>query len=401
MSTVPRTRAPTARLEIKDTDGVSKASAQGPSPLSVSATGLAPDKYFAVLTPLSGAGSGTLTGAYPGRVPKEILTYDANDHATSIDDGTATVTETLGPSGRVLRRRVVDDITFDVLEDTSFGYDSDSDSPAYAIAGSATTTYVSGPPGLIAIVLSGTASYPIANGHGDLVGVTNASGSFTAYPETDEFGVGTPPAGRLGWLGGHERFATGGTLNLIRMGVRLYDPALGRFLEVDPVEGGSANDYDYSGQDPINSRDLDGTRRYAIGKHQISLCYYNRGKCAAGFFARTMVERMATKLRRILGWNDDQLNAFRHVMWMGVVTILTGDAFFAERLGQAHEEDTKGEERIGSRDSYRDMLNNYIGIGSGDIALGRRESTSARIGDLKRWAIRAVAKGCTTICAVF
>jgi RHS repeat-associated protein len=259
MSTVPRTRAPTARLEIKDTDGVSKASAQGPSPLSVSATGLAPDKYFAVLTPLSGAGSGTLTGAYPGRVPKEILTYDGNDHATSIDDGTATVTETLGPSGRVLRRRVVDDITFDVLEDTSFGYDSDSDSPAYAIAGSATTTYVSGPPGLIAIVLSGTASYPIANGHGDLVGVTNASGSFTAYPETDEFGVGTPPAGRLGWLGGHERFATGGTLNLIRMGVRLYDPALGRFLEVDPVEGGSANDYDYAAQDPVNGFDLGGT----------------------------------------------------------------------------------------------------------------------------------------------
>ena len=42
------------------------------------------------------------------------------------------------------------------------------------------------------------------------------------------------------------------------MGTRYYDPALGRFSQVDPVEGGSSNRYDYSGQDPINKVDLDG-----------------------------------------------------------------------------------------------------------------------------------------------
>ena len=42
------------------------------------------------------------------------------------------------------------------------------------------------------------------------------------------------------------------------MGVRLYSPVLGRFLQSDPIPGGSSNPYDYAGQDPINTFDLDG-----------------------------------------------------------------------------------------------------------------------------------------------
>ena len=42
---------------------------------------------------------------------------------------------------------------------------------------------------------------------------------------------------------------------------RIYDAQIcgSRFLEVDPVEGGSSNDYDYVGGDCINSTDLSGT----------------------------------------------------------------------------------------------------------------------------------------------
>jgi hypothetical protein len=43
------------------------------------------------------------------------------------------------------------------------------------------------------------------------------------------------------------------------MGIRPYDPALGRFIAVDPIEGGSLNTYDYASQDPINNYDLTGT----------------------------------------------------------------------------------------------------------------------------------------------
>jgi len=44
------------------------------------------------------------------------------------------------------------------------------------------------------------------------------------------------------------------------MGVRLYNPATGRFLQVDPEPGGSCNTYDYTCANPTNATDLDGKR---------------------------------------------------------------------------------------------------------------------------------------------
>jgi hypothetical protein len=70
----------------------------------------------------------------------------------------------------------------------------------------AVTTYIGGAAGILVIDTAGTASYPIMNGHGDVVGTTNASGTYTANPSSDEFGKGTAPGNRLGWLGGQERF---------------------------------------------------------------------------------------------------------------------------------------------------------------------------------------------------
>jgi hypothetical protein len=41
--------------------------------------------------------------------------------------------------------------------------------------------------------------------------------------------------------------------------IRSATVVLGRFLQVDPVEGGAANRYDYANQDPVNAFDYQGT----------------------------------------------------------------------------------------------------------------------------------------------
>jgi RHS repeat-associated protein len=70
-----------------------------------------------------------------------------------------------------------------------------------------------------------------------------------------------PGQSDYGWLGQHQRpHDHAGALAIVQMGARPYSPLLGRFLAVDPVEGGSANNYDYTSADPTNGTDLDGSR---------------------------------------------------------------------------------------------------------------------------------------------
>ncbi len=108
-------------------------------------------------------------------------------------------------------------------------------------------------------------SYP--NVHGDVVATADGSGVkqgvTTVYGPFGEVLAGVVPDSVVGgmdagWLGQHQRRSDAGSgRGVIQMGVRPYVPAAGRFLGVDPVEGGNANDYVYP-QDPVNSFDLDG-----------------------------------------------------------------------------------------------------------------------------------------------
>ncbi|QVI24140.1 hypothetical protein KHQ06_15995 [Nocardia tengchongensis] len=63
----------------------------------------------------------------------------------------------------------------------------------------------------------------------------------------------------LGFLGQHTvPIEHLGSQQALEMGARTYLPVLGRFLQTDPVEGGSSNAYEYAKADPINNLDLTG-----------------------------------------------------------------------------------------------------------------------------------------------
>jgi RHS repeat-associated protein len=219
------------------------------------------------------------------------------DHATSITTtgtGASTITETLAPDGRVLRRTV----TGANAEDTDYGYNDNGDSPAWSRphAGGTVTTYLDN-----LIVTGTTPAYELANDHGDIVGTVDAAGTLTPYPVADEFGIAAPTANRLGWLGAKERFTVAPTLGVLRMGVRLYDSNLGRFLEPDPNEGGSANNYDYVEADPINGLDLAGT------------CSWWSGYC----HARHAASWARKQVRRAARWGWKKLKHYNPNPWWG------------------------------------------------------------------------------------
>lgn len=114
-----------------------------------------------------------------------------------------------------------------------------------------------------------TWSYP--NVHGDVVAVADGAGVKTAGPLSyDPFGVSLSPvpsspadfnsvgAFDHGWLGQHQRPTDGDSGGIVQMGARPYSPALGRFLSIDPIEGGCSNDYAYVFGDPVNDSDISG-----------------------------------------------------------------------------------------------------------------------------------------------
>lgn len=102
------------------------------------------------------------------------------------------------------------------------------------------------------------------NWHGDTVTVTDLDGHRVWTGITGPHGerasatdlVNTGMDGvRWGWHGADQRMTD---RTITQMGARAYSLAHGRFLSVDPTEGGCANDYTYVFGDPLNADDIYG-----------------------------------------------------------------------------------------------------------------------------------------------
>jgi RHS repeat-associated protein len=185
------------------------------------------------------------------------LAWDGRGRHTGGTFGSTTVTYGFDPDG-FRRERTSGSETTRYLSGGLFETDengtltlADVDGPEGDLA------HYAGPPDPLTPV-----NFLYYNGHGDLAAEADPEGDRTGAYTYDPFGQlrsGSTPANATA-----ERF-TGrwdkkydAASELIEMGARPYQPSIGRFLAVDPIEGGAFNPYDYALQDSCNAYDLDG-----------------------------------------------------------------------------------------------------------------------------------------------
>lgn len=195
------------------------------------------------------------------------LSYYANDLVRGETLGDTRKTWDLDSAGRLATATTEtkgEDGTWTITARSTNHYDGPDDKPTWSreVNGKLTRNVTDLGGQLVAATgTDGGAILVLTNLHGDASVQMSPDGTQDlAVYHYDEYGNVVDATGttEYGWHGGQLR--AGDSLSgLVLMGVRVYDPTTGRFLQTDPVLKGSPNAYGYP-VDPITMDDLDGLR---------------------------------------------------------------------------------------------------------------------------------------------
>ena len=238
---------------------------------------------------LLAAGSETATWDANGNMltrGSRAYTYDAANRLTQVVSGAATVQYTYNGDGKRVGRTQGGSTT---------QYLWDTNSPLAVVVLEATdgvtTTYLYGADLLAQYDAAGNPTYLLTDGQGNVRLLVEGSGNVVGRYDYDAFGAVRTTSGPASTAYRNAGHAADDAVGLIHMRARWYDPALGRFLTLDPRLPGSWNSQDwnlyvYGRSNPLAYIDAEGEIPLLLLAGAAVVGYYGIYKPLANFAQR-------------------------------------------------------------------------------------------------------------------